>query len=118
MNQEEIEQGIRDAQVFKERQERSTNTEFRLNEGMKFDKEKPDYTLIPWESLEGVVKVLEFGAKKYERDNWRKIGADRYRAAAARHFVSYMQDQHSLDEESGYPHLDHLLCCLLFIKAL
>ena len=30
--------------------------------GRKFDGGKRDYTLLPWDALEEIVKVLEFGA--------------------------------------------------------
>ena len=41
--------------------------------GMKHDSGKLDYTLVPWDGLEDVIRVLEFGANKYSRDNWRKV---------------------------------------------
>jgi hypothetical protein len=52
-------------------------------EGRKFDAGKPDYTLLPWASVEEIVKVLDFGAKKYARDNWRHVdnAENRYLAA-------------------------------------
>ena len=33
-------------------------------EGRKFDAGKPDYTLLPWDSVEEIVKVLDFGLVK------------------------------------------------------
>jgi hypothetical protein len=41
--------------------------------GKKFDRDKVDWTLMPWKELEQVLEVLEFGAKKYSRDNWKHI---------------------------------------------
>lgn len=91
----------------------------KVTTGMKFDSGKLDYTLVPWDGLEEVVKVLEFGAKKYARDNWRHVeGAEqRYLAAAIRHLVAY-QIQQPTDEETGISHLAHAGCCLLFLLAL
>ena len=40
------------------------------NEAVKHDSGKPDWSLVPFESLEGMVKVLEFGAQKYAGWNW------------------------------------------------
>jgi hypothetical protein len=90
-----------------------------IKEGMKFDAGKLDYTLVPWDGLEEIVKVLEFGAKKYARENWRYVeGAEqRYLAAAIRHLVAY-QIQQPTDEETGISHLAHAGCCLLFLLAL
>lgn len=86
--------------------------------GMKHDGGKLDYTLLPWDGLEEVVKVLEFGAKKYSRDNWRKVdSADtRYLAAAFRHLIAHNSGEVN-DPESGLPHLAHAGCCVLFLLA-
>jgi len=86
--------------------------------GMKHDGGKLDYTLVPWDGLEDVIRVLEFGAKKYSRDNWRKVdNADtRYLAAAFRHLVAHNSGDVN-DPESGLPHLAHAGCCILFMLA-
>ena len=86
--------------------------------GLKFDADKLDYTLVPWSGLEEIVKVLEFGAKKYARNNWRAVPnhKQRYLAAALRHLVAYNQDE-ELDPETGLSHLAHAGCCLLFLLA-
>ncbi len=33
-------------------------------QGRKYDTGKPDYTLLPWDAVEEIVKVLDFGARK------------------------------------------------------
>jgi hypothetical protein len=87
--------------------------------GMKFDQEKPDYTLLPWGSVEEIVKVLDLGAKKYARDNWKLVsnGKTRYLAAAFRHMAAYAQGQRT-DPETGLSHMAHVGCCVLFLLAL
>lgn len=87
--------------------------------GMKFDSGKLDYTLVPWDGMEEVIKVLEFGAKKYARDNWKHVeNADiRYLAAAFRHIVQYNNGEMT-DKETGLSHLAHAGCCLLFLLSL
>ena len=82
--------------------------------GMKFDAGKLDYTLLPWDGVEEVVKVLEFGAAKYARDNWKKVESPRYVAAAFRHLVAYARGER-FDQETGLSHLAHACCCLLFL---
>jgi hypothetical protein len=84
--------------------------------GMKFDDDKRDFTLLPWPAVEEIVKVLEFGAKKYARDNWQKVEADRYVKAAFRHLIDYNQGEEN-DKESGLSHLAHLGCCVLFLLS-
>lgn len=86
-----------------------------MKEGVKHDGEKLDYTLLPFLSLEKIVQVLEFGAKKYARDNWQKVpnAERRYSAAALRHLIAREQGEKN-DPESGLPHLAHAGCCILF----
>ena len=87
--------------------------------GMKFDDGKLDYTLVPWDGMDEVVKVLEFGAKKYARDNWKKVehAETRYLAAAFRHIIKYNEGELT-DKETGLSHLAHATCCMLFLLAL
>jgi hypothetical protein len=71
-----------------------------------------------------MVRVLEFGAKKYNEQgghsrntwNWAKgrgLGIPRVLAACLRHIFARMRGEIN-DPESGLPHLGHALCCLLF----
>jgi hypothetical protein len=85
--------------------------------GIKFDTDKLDYTLLPWDSIEDIVKVLEFGARKYARDNWKNVEAERYVKAAFRHLIAYQQGERS-DQETGLSHLAHLGCCVLFLLSM
>jgi hypothetical protein len=87
--------------------------------GPKFDKEKPDYTLLPWDAVEDVVRVLDFGAKKYARDNWKYVddAHNRYLAAAFRHMSAYAQGEQT-DAETGLSHMAHAACCVLFMLSM
>ena len=38
-------------------------------QGVKYDDEKPRYDLVPWNEFEEVVKVLSYGACKYDDTN-------------------------------------------------
>ena len=40
-----------------------------MEKGLRYNKEKLKWSLVDFESLEEMVKVLEFGAEKYEPDN-------------------------------------------------
>lgn len=86
--------------------------------GVKYDEDKLDYTLLPKESLDEVVKVLMYGAKKYERDNWHRVpdGYNRYVRACLRHIFQEANEE-GLDE-SGYSHLAHAAASCLFALAL
>ena len=87
--------------------------------GRKYDQEKPDWSLLPLDTMTGTVKVLTMGAKKYDRENWRKVpdGVNRYFAAAMRHLAAWQAGEEK-DSESGESHLDHAMCCLIFLKGL
>ena len=84
--------------------------------GVKYDKDKPKWNLLPWDELEDVVKVLTFGAKKYAPDNWKFVddANNRYMDATMRHLVAHQQGEQR-DAESGESHIAHAICCLLFM---
>lgn len=86
-------------------------------QGTKHDENKPDYTLLPWAAVLDVVRVLEFGERKYARNNWRLVSKVRYVRAALRHLIAYASGE-VLDPESNLPHLAHCACCILFILEL
>ena len=82
---------------------------------IKHDTEKLRPSLIPMESLKEVIKVLEFGAKKYSVDNWKTVpdGKQRYLDAALRHLMAVANGDVN-DIESELPHMAHAICCGLF----
>jgi len=87
-------------------------------EAIKFDKEKPRLDLVDFEALEGLAKVLTFGAQKYAANNWRNgFEYSRVIAALMRH-LSAIQRGEDIDPESGLPHIDHLGCCWMFLSNL
>jgi len=88
-------------------------------EGTKFDGDKLRWDLIPLESVEEIVKVISFGAKKYAPNNWRKVkdGRERYYAALLRHLTAWRKGE-DLDPESGLPHLAHIGCNVIFLMNL
>jgi hypothetical protein len=86
--------------------------------GFKADQNKLRWDLLP-ESLEDVVSVLTYGAKKYAPNNWRKVpdAESRYVAAAFRHLWARARGERN-DPDTGLPHVAHAVCCLLFLGAL
>jgi len=87
--------------------------------GRKSDGGKLQYGLIPPIALRETVKVLTFGAEKYEPDNWRRVpdAQRRYFDAAMRHLWAY-QEGEEFDPETGVTHLAHALCCIMFMTEL
>lgn len=84
--------------------------------GTKEDVHKLDWLLLPMESVEEIIKVLEYGAEKYSPENWKKLPdfRRRYINAAMRHLVAYVKGER-IDEETGLSHIAHLGCNVLFL---
>ena len=89
-----------------------------MKKGLKLDDGKLRYDLLPFEQLEEIVKVLTYGANKYEPNNWKLVQEpiDRYKAATLRHLSAYMQCE-ELDQESGLHHLAHAGTNILFLLS-
>lgn len=82
--------------------------------GTKYDDGKPGMHLLDHIALREIAKVLDFGAKKYAPNNWRKgIAMSRLLAAALRHLFAYASGERK-DPESGLSHLAHAGCCVVF----
>lgn len=85
-------------------------------QAIKYDGEKPRMDLLDPLALEGLAKVLTFGAQKYAAHNWRKgIANTRLIAAMLRHMFAIMRGE-DIDPESGLPHIDHVGCCWMFLS--
>lgn len=84
--------------------------------GEKFDTGKLPMSLLPFESLEEISKVLDYGAKKYAPNNWQLVpdAVRRYEDALLRHFSAYKRGE-EVDPESGLKHLSHMACNALFL---
>lgn len=84
--------------------------------GMKFDGNKPRYSLLPKGAVNSVIEVLEFGAKKYSADNWQEVdnAKERYYNAAMRHIDLWWNGE-KLDSETNVHHLAHAATNLFFL---
>ena len=85
----------------------------------KADNGKPRLTLVPRKIFWAIAAIREYGTAKYkDPDNWRRVEKERYRDAAFRHFLSYLDDPTGVDSESGLPHLWHLATNCAFLCEL
>lgn len=86
----------------------------------KQDADKPRLTLVPMSIVWDIAQVREFAVthKYKDPDNWKTVAPERYREAAFRHFLRYLDDPKGVDEESGLPHRWHLETNLAFLAAL
>lgn len=74
------------------------------NEGLKHDKGKLDWSLLPLDFVEPLVPVFKIGEQRYGYENWRK-GFDnprrRFNAALKRHLKECEQNPLAINEEDG-----------------
>jgi hypothetical protein len=88
-------------------------------EGRKDDSAKLRWDLLDPDFPEGIVKVLTFGAKKYDDNNWRKLkdngGTNRCYAALMRHLTEWRKGN-KVDPETNLSHLYHAACNLYFLE--
>lgn len=84
---------------------------------MKYDAGKDPWDLVPWDAVRCVVQVLAFGAKKYRPRGWEAgMAWSRLYAALQRHLVAWW-NREGVDPDTGYSHLWHAMCCVMFLVA-
>ena len=88
-----------------------------FTEGVKYDEGKDPWHLYPWDAAKAIVKVLTFGANKYSERNWELgMAWSRCYRAAIGHLQDWWQTGEP-DAETGYSHLWHAGCCVMFLIA-
>lgn len=87
-----------------------------MNYEAKSDYGKAKLSLVPRKIIWDIAAIREYGNQKYgDPENWKTVEPERYRDAAFRHFMAYLDDPKGVDEESGLPHLWHLACNIAFL---
>ena len=77
---------------------------------------KLHWSLVSWQALEPMVKVLEFGTLKYSADNWKKgLSWRETSESLLRHLMAFMRGEDN-DPESGLGHVGHILCNGMFLS--
>lgn len=100
-----------------------------MSQGFKDDGGKAEHDLFPIDAYRAILRVLMYGAyerprkdgsKGYGARNWEKVeGARRrYYNALRRHVDAWYYDGEVTDPESGFHHLAHAGCCLIFLLSL
>lgn len=112
---------------------------------LRYNTGKTQWSLLPWDQLESMIKVLEYGAHKYSvfeddkgnkikginvsvedskklklissgRDNWKKgFPKNELWDSNLRHIKAAMSGE-DLDPESGLSHIGHIFCNMVFIN--
>ena len=87
-----------------------------MDQTAKADAGKLQLSLVPRQIIRDIAQIRMYGNQKYgDPDNWKNVEPERYRDAAFRHFLAYLDDPYGVDEESGLPHLSHLACNIAFL---
>jgi hypothetical protein len=85
------------------------------SKGKKFDSGKPPLSLLTRESLEAEARAFEYGARKYDKNNYKKgMEWSRVIDAALRHLTAFNAKE-DFDSESGLNHLAHAKACLAML---
>ena len=83
-------------------------------------KGKPEYAVLPWDAIEEVVRVFEYGAKKYKAPFTYRSGVafSNLASAAFRHLVLWFFFREDHDKESGCLHLAHVAANVMMIISM
>jgi hypothetical protein len=80
--------------------------------GARYNDAKPDFSLLPLNTLEDEVRVWMYGKNKYAAWNWAKgMPWSVPYACLLRHLAAWQRGEEN-DPESGLPHLAHAACNL------
>ena len=82
----------------------------------KADLGKDQITLVPTQIIRDIAKIRMYGNQKYKMPyNWVMVDKERYKDALMRHILAYLDDENSIDSESGLKHLWHAACNIAFL---
>jgi hypothetical protein len=85
-------------------------------QALRYNQGKLEWSLVDFDSLEGLVRVLEYGKNKYARDNWKKgMPVTQVSESLMRHLFAYLRGE-DVDSESGCRHLSHVMCNVMFLE--
>lgn len=86
----------------------STEKASRFNEG------KPKWSLVHYESLIPMIRVLEYGCIKYAPFNWQKPMDKMEILESIQRHLAALFDGEVFDKESGISHIGHIQCNAMF----
>lgn len=90
----------------------------KITDGLKHDGGKLRLSLVPAEAIKAIGAVMTHGAEKYGKDTYKQVEPERYRDALMRHVCKWLKDPHGKDEDSGLPHLWHIITNAAFLCEL
>lgn len=88
--------------------------ESNIEKALRYNTGKLQWSLVHFKSMEPMVKVLEFGAKKYAPKNWMKPMDKKVILESMMRHMSALMDGEDVDPESGISHMGHIQCNSMF----
>lgn len=87
-----------------------------MDDGVRENKGKLKWSLVSWRALEPMVRVLMFGAQKYDDHNWKKgLSYVEITESLQRHLNAFIDGEDD-DPESTLAHVGHILCNAMFLS--
>lgn len=98
-----------------------------MSEAERYNEGKPAMGYLPLDLLDGAARVMEYGARKYEAENYRKGYSNLYSPLSSliRHVAELQrtiatedldgEKGHLLDSESGQAHVHHVITSALLL---
>lgn len=84
-------------------------------QALRYNNGKPKWSLVDFNSLKPMVAILEFGAKKYSKDNWKKgMPMSEVIESLLRHTFALLNGEMD-DQESKLTHIGHIQCNAMFL---
>lgn len=81
---------------------------------LRYNEGKPKWSLVPFKSLEPMVRVLEYGCEKYSKDNWKRgLDDTEILESLSRHLFALMGGEIK-DKGSQQHHIGHILANAMF----
>lgn len=92
------------------------NIDKTVSQFAKADNGKLQISLVPMQIIKDIAEVRMYGTNKYNSpNNWVIVEMQRYVDALLRHLIAFIEDNNSVDEESGIPHYKHAATNMAFI---
>jgi hypothetical protein len=87
-----------------------------MEQSLRYNTGKPQWSLVDFKSLEPLVRVMEYGAQKYARENWKKgLDLNQILESLSRHLFALMSGE-QIDPESGCEHIGNIMANAMFYK--
>lgn len=84
------------------------------DKALRYNEGKLKWSLVHFESLTPLVRVMMYGAKKYAPDNWKNGMSKRDILDSLMRHVAALADGQEIDPESEELHIGHIMANAMF----